>query len=86
MAEWDDTPAGSSIEYWLDDTDYSYDYDEGDELVELYYDIADEELDEHESEAIEELCNFYTKNKDKPLYDLMEQEVSNYPLREVCWE
>jgi len=82
--EMPDTPLGSAIEYWTNDTDHSY-YDE-DELLELYYDISGEELDEQESEALNDLCKFYHRNKDKPLYKLLEEEVSAYPLSEVCWE
>jgi len=56
-----------------------------DDVYDVYLDILEIESDESEAEAIKELCIFYEKNKDHPLYKLLEEELTAYPLDELCW-
>lgn len=61
--------------------------DKYDVVIDEYYDLLDlieEEMYEDESSYIDELCEFYEKNRDKPLYDLVEEELTYIPLSEVC--
>lgn len=62
--------------------------DKYDVVVDEYYDLLDlieEEMIESERLYLDELCEFYVRNKGKPLYDLIEGELSYIPLSEVCW-
>jgi len=59
-------------EEWFED---SYD---------VYLDIWEIESDEREAEARRELCTFYKRYKDYPLFDLLEEELCAYPLSELC--
>ncbi|MEM4436571.1 MAG: hypothetical protein QXO22_06435 [Thermosphaera sp.] len=59
-------------EEWFED---SYD---------VYLDIWEIESDEREEQTRRELCTFYKRYKDYPLYDLLEEELSAYPLSELC--
>ncbi|MEM1687317.1 MAG: hypothetical protein QXR31_04480 [Zestosphaera sp.] len=61
--------------------------DKYDVVIDEYYDLLDlieEEMYEDELSYIDELCEFFVRNKDKPLYDLVEGELSYIPLSEVC--
>lgn len=62
--------------------------DKHDVVIDEYYDLLDlieEEMHEDELSYVDELCEFYMRNKGKPLYDLIEEELSYIPLSEVCW-
>ena len=50
----------------------------------VYLDILEIESDEREEQTKRELCTFYHRYKHHPLYDLLEEELSAYPLSELC--
>lgn len=61
-------------------------YEFDDELYDVYLEILEIESDEHEEQTKRELCTFYKKYKDYPLYALLEEELCAYPLEELCWD
>lgn len=67
------TPLGKNRKHEFDEDAY-----------EIYLEILEVESDEHEEQTRRELCTFYKRYKDYPMYDLLEEELSAYPLSELC--
>ena len=51
-----------------------------------FLEIWEIESDEREYENLKMLCLFYERYNDYPLYDLLEEELSAYPLEDLCWD
>lgn len=56
------------------------------DTYEVILEIWEVESDEREAEAKRELCTFYKRYKDYPLFDLLEEELTAYPLEDLCWD